>query len=51
MKKEELIKIKGGSISATFISAISRGVTALYDVGRSFGSALRRAIGRKSCPL
>jgi hypothetical protein len=51
MKKDELINVRGGGLSATFISAISRGVNTFYELGRSFGSAVRRAISGKTCQL
>jgi len=51
MKEEELRNIKGGSITATFVSAISRGVNTLYNVGRALGSAIRRTKDGRMCPL
>ena len=51
MKEEELVNVRGGGLSATMISAVSRGVNTFYDLGRSFGSALRRAISGKTCRL
>ena len=51
MKKDELLNVRGGGLSATLISAISRGINTFYDLGRSFGSAIRRATSGKSCRL
>jgi len=42
--KEELKQISGGGISATLVNAFIRGVNTFLDVGRSFGSAIRRMI-------
>ena len=47
MNQEELINIQGGGINATMINAIARGITSMYELGRSIGSAIRR-IGKKS---
>ena len=50
MKKEELIKVKGGSVfSAQSLNSIIRGVNALYNLGVALGSAIRRAIKKKVC--
>ena len=50
MKKEELIKVKGGALfSAQALNAIIRGVNALYNLGNALGSAIRRAIKKKVC--
>lgn len=51
MKKDELLEVRGGGVSATFISAISRGVSVFYDLGRAFGSAVRRSTSGKTCKL
>ena len=50
MKKEELIKVKGGvGLSASLINAISRGINTLYNLGTAVGSAIRRAFKKKIC--
>ncbi len=48
MSKEELCKIKGGmqAISANLINSLVRMLEAAYDIGRAFGSAIRRATKR-----
>lgn len=52
LEKEELLQIVGGiSITGTLINALSRGITTIMDLGRSLGSALRRAIGGTMCPI
>lgn len=50
MNREELYEVRGGiqAISAAMISAIVRAVETIYDIGRAFGSAIKRAKGR-SC--
>jgi len=45
MKKitdEKLKQIEGGAISASYLTAIVRGVNAILDLGRSIGTAIRR---------
>ena len=47
LNKEQLLKITGGSISATLLNALVRGVNVFLDVGRSVGSAIRRFFSGK----
>ena len=49
MTKEELRKINGGAISATLITSIVRGINSLLDLGRSFGTAIRRITSGTKC--
>lgn len=42
IKDSELKLIEGGSITATFISAIARCINSISDLGRSLGSSIRR---------
>ncbi len=51
LTKEELKQISGGGISATLVNAFIRGVNTFLDVGRSFGSAIRRMIEKNVCPI
>lgn len=53
LNKNEMLKVKGGATwySASFINAISRASSTLMDIGRSFGSAIRRAISGSICPI
>lgn len=51
LNKEELLNVDGGSISGTFISALTRGVNTLLDMGRSLGTAIRRIGSGNVCPL
>ncbi len=51
LTKAELECIEGGSISASMINYIVRGVSAFVDIGRSLGSALRRIGEQNLCPL
>ena len=51
LNKEELLNIEGGSISGTLISAISRGINTVLDMGRALGNAIRRIGSNNICPL
>ncbi|MCI5836176.1 MAG: hypothetical protein MR227_05785 [Firmicutes bacterium] len=52
LKKDELLKIVGGfNITATFMNSIARGIETILDLGRSFGTAIRRVVGKSICTL
>ena len=51
LNKEELLNIEGGSISGTLISAITRGINTVLDMGRALGNAIRRIGSGNVCPL
>ncbi len=52
LKKEEMLKISGGfNLTASFLNAASRAVSTLIDLGRSLGTAIRRSINGKICPV
>ena len=48
LKKEELLNITGGS-SATYITALVRGINSILELGRSLGTAFRRVFTGKIC--
>lgn len=48
---DELKYINGGSLSGTLINSIVRGFTLIYDLGRSFGSAIIRLKNNASCKV
>ena len=49
LNKKELNDIIGGSISGSIISSIVRGGILILELGRSFGSAIRRLLKKKYC--
>lgn len=50
LTKEELIKIQGGAkISAAFITSLVKGVSIILELGRSVGTAIRRASSGRLC--
>ena len=51
LKNEELILIKGGGITATFLNSLSRLMDTLYNLGHSVGSTLRRLVGKNICKI
>lgn len=52
LEKGELLQIVGGiNITGSLINAIYKGINTIMEVGRSLGSAIRRAIGGTMCPL
>lgn len=51
LSNNELLNVSGGNISGTLISALTRGVNTLLDMGRSLGNAIRRIGSGNVCPL
>lgn len=52
LTNKELKSIKAGfSLSGTIINAFVNGIKAFMDVGRYFGSGIRRLFGNSSCPM
>ena len=52
LNKDDLKNIDGGtSISGTLINAFTSGMKTILDIGRSFGSAIRRLKEDKLCKV
>jgi len=51
LKNEELILIKGGGITSTFLNSLSRFMDTLYNLGQSVGSSLRRIVSKNVCKI
>lgn len=51
LNNNALFNIRGGSISGSLINAFVRGIEALLDLGRSFGTAIRRISSKRICRL
>ena len=53
LKQEQLKNIVGGAstLTSAMLNAISKGVNTLYELGRQTGSALRRIVTNKYCPI
>lgn len=53
IEDRELVQITGGgtSLSSSLLNSISKVVSTLFDLGRNVGSAIRYALGHKTCKL
>ena len=52
LEKYELLQIQGGvNITASWLNAVARGIEAIMDLGRSFGTAIRRIGSNNVCSL
>ncbi len=49
MSKEELLNVRGGSLSASLINALARGANTLYNIGAALGNSLKLIIYGKKC--
>lgn len=49
LKNNELINISGGGWTAAYLNAAARAINTILELGRTVGSALRRAITRRYC--
>ena len=47
----ECKKVKAGSISGNLLSAVTKVLNSIFEIGRACGSALRRISSNKSCVL
>lgn len=53
LNKEELLSIDGGSIAfnATLFTAMVKGATISFEIGRSLGTSIRMVIDKKYCTI
>ena len=53
LNNKELMDIVGGAnwLTAAFFNAAARTIETVMDIGRSLGSAIRRAFSGKVCPI
>lgn len=52
INKETMLKVTGGAgLTASFLTALVRGVNAFLEVGRTIGSSIRRISSKQVCPL
>ena len=47
----ELMNISGGGFTAAFLQGTIKAVTTIYDMGRAFGSAIRRITSGNMCKI
>lgn len=52
LNNNELKMIEAGaSITGTLINSLIKGFNSFLDIGRYFGSSIRRWVSKSSCPL
>jgi len=51
LEAEELKNIYGGTITGTFINALTKGVNTFLALGRAVGSSIRRLGSGNLCPM
>ena len=53
MKVEDLslLKVEGGSISASILNYLSTTIKTVYDIGQGLGGAIRRIASKNVCPI
>lgn len=51
INENEMMNIDGGTLTSSFINAISKIVNTLYDIGEATGSAIRRITNGKFCRI
>ena len=53
LNNNDMNTITGGSLelNGSILSALVKGITALFSVGEAAGSAIRRIVGDSYCPL
>ena len=53
LKDRELMNVEGGAnwFTASFLNAASRAIETVMEIGRSLGSAIRRAFSGKVCSI
>ncbi len=51
LTESECKNVKAGSITGTLISAVTKVLNSILDIGRACGSAIRRLTSKNSCIL
>ena len=51
LTNDELMTVNGGGLTAALLTATAKLVSTVYDIGRAFGSAIRRITSGNVCPL
>ena len=49
LSNEELKNLIGGSLTASFLSALVRGFNFILDLGKTIGTAIRRGTSGNAC--
>jgi len=51
IKDNDMKKIIGGNITASFLTSFARSVSTILEVGRTLGSSIRRLFGNNFCSM
>lgn len=51
LTNEELLLVRGGGITSTFLNSFSRLMENIYKIGQSLGSSVRRIASGKLCKM
>lgn len=51
LSNEELMEVKGGGLSGAIIEAMVTMMNAIFDLGRSLGSSIKRVVSKKYCKM
>ena len=51
LEKEEMMKINGGAITASFLTAFARSLSTIMNVGQTLGSSIRRLFAGSYCAV
>ncbi|MCM1371202.1 MAG: hypothetical protein NC181_04885 [Clostridium sp.] len=54
LNRKELLEIDGGAssfASSGWVTAIVKGIASIFDIGKSFGTAIRRVISKSVCSV
>ncbi len=54
LSKKELLNIDGGTsnlLTTAFFNALTKAISTILDLGRSFGTAIRSSISGNVCPF
>ena len=51
IKDQELVKINGAGIGATFLNYLTDAFKTIYSIGQELGGAVRRIASGKTCAL
>lgn len=51
LSNEELLLVRGGGITSTFLNSLSRFMENIYKLGQSVGSSFRRIISKNTCTI
>lgn len=49
LTKQEMLNVTGSGLTGTLINAVRNGIMSIVDIGRYFGSSIRRIVERNLC--